>query len=74
MKQPECSVRDCACCRAWSVGPALETLLPGLTVLSSSCGSTLGPTGYCALQDRFRVPCSDCPDWQPLGEEPALAR
>jgi hypothetical protein len=47
-------VRHCQTCRFFTGTPAaLERAIPGLNILSSAYGSTLGNTGLCERHDVF---------------------
>ena len=54
----------CGACRHFVNDPlSLERGIPGLSILSSAFGSVRADTGWCRLDDRFRVPRQGCPEF-----------
>jgi hypothetical protein len=63
-------VRHCQTCRFFAGTPAaLERAIPGLNILSSAYGSTLGNTGLCERHDVFTTAhTAACPQFDGDGK------
>lgn len=57
----------CRHCRHFVVEPGeLETLIPGLNIVSSAYGSVRADTAYCQFKDMFLLSTAACPGFEPL--------
>jgi hypothetical protein len=56
----------CRQCEKFIIAPdELESLIPGLNIVSSAYGSVRADTGYCKFKDVFLVPTPACPEFKP---------
>jgi hypothetical protein len=54
-------VRACRTCRHFEQrAPVLESMLPGLSALSSAYGSVRAADGLCRLRERYAADSSSC--------------
>jgi hypothetical protein len=57
----------CRQCEHFVIDPKeLETLIPGLNIVSSAYGSVRADTAYCKFKDIFLTPILACPAYKPL--------
>ena len=52
----------------------LETILPGLNIISSAYGSVRADTAYCKFKDIFLTPVPACHAFKLLPPPPAIRR
>lgn len=59
----------CTCwqCGHFAIDPKeLETIIPGLNIVSSAYGSVRADTAYCKFKDIFLIPAPACHGFKPL--------
>ena len=65
LRDPDAAKRPCRLCRHFlGASRELEAELPGLTILSSAYGESMGDQGLCRLHDRLVPPSHTCQDFE----------